>query len=385
MKKRRNFIKTMLKGLAAILVIGGCFAYAMFQGGFVSWFLFYSVIIVGLIMTISILFPASFTPSRTLGRATCYSGEAVEVTITVKKRRLQPFMYLTVEDAVPSHVGQATDTRAMFFFTTASTLSFTYRLSNLKRGCYSFHDIHLTSSDFFGWFERRQKVKAETELFVYPRYHQLGDVQAFQTPNHTNGVSATSSFKDEERSLAGVRSYVPGDRLTSINWKQSARRKELMTKEFETYEGKRTIIAFDPYRRTVTPEQFEDVVEQVASIASTFIQANVESQLATFHNNQHWLIEELQAHTWEKVLRMLASVEAYPQPAPTIHPIYSQWTNQTVIYVCAELDQQVMHTIERLALESIDLKVCLLEFEPEQISLAEQLRVKGIEPIYMTS
>lgn len=66
-------------------------------------------------MTISVLFPASFTPNRTLGRATCYSGEAVEVTITVKKRRLQPFMYLTVEDAVPSHAGQATDTRAMFF------------------------------------------------------------------------------------------------------------------------------------------------------------------------------------------------------------------------------------------------------------------------------
>ncbi|MFK3939126.1 DUF58 domain-containing protein [Alkalihalobacillus sp. NPDC078783] len=385
MRKRRHLIQTMLKGLAAILVVGGCFTYAMFQGGFVSWFLFYSVIIVGLIMTISILFPAVFTPNRTLARTTCYSGEAVEVTITVKKHRFQPFMYLTVEDSVPSHIGQVTDTRAMFFFTTAKTLSFTYRLSNLKRGCYDFHDIHLTSSDFFGWFEKRQKVNVDTELVVYPRYHKIGDIQAFQTPNHSNGVSATSSLKDEERSLAGVRRYVPGDRLTSINWKQSARRKELMTKEFETYEGKRTIIAFDPYRQTVTPKQFEDVVEQVASIASTFIQANVDSQIAAYHNNQHWMIEDLQAHTWERVLRMLATIESNHQPAPSIHPIYSQWTNQTVIYICAELDQKVIHTIERLALEKIDVKVCLLEFEPEQVSLAEQLRVKGIEPIYMTS
>ncbi|MBM0067565.1 DUF58 domain-containing protein [Alkalicoccobacillus gibsonii] len=385
MRKRRLFIQTFLKGLAGVLVVGGSFAYAMFQGGFVSWFLFYSVMIVGLVMTISILIPATFTPSRTLGRSTCYSGEAVEVTITVKKHRFQPFMYLTVEDVVPSHLGQATDTRAMFFFTAARTLTFTYRLSSLKRGSYVFHDIHLTSSDFFGWFERKQKIRVETEFVVYPRYYQLGDVQAFQTPNHSNGVSATSSFKDEERSLAGVRSYVPGDRLTSINWKQSARRKELMTKEFETYEGKRTIIAFDPYRSTVKPEQFEDVVEQVASIASTFIQANVESQLAAFHKNQHWITEELQAFTWEKVLRMLASIQANQQPAPIIHPIYRQWTNQTVIYICAELDQQVIHTIERLALEGIEVKVCLLEFEPDQISLAEQLRIKGIEPIYMTS
>lgn len=357
----------------------------MFQGGFVSWFLFYSVIIVGLMITFSVLVPASFTPTRSLKRTTCYTDEAVDVTITVKKHRLQPFIYLTVEDDVPSGAGLVTDTRAMFFFTPAKTLSFTYRVTGLKRGCYVFQDIHLTSSDFFGWFERKQKVEVETELVVYPRYHQLGDVQAFQTPNNSNGLTTTSSFKDEERSLAGVRGYVPGDRLTSINWKQSAKRRELMTKEFETYEGQRTIVAFDPYQSTVPPEKFEDVVEQVASIAFTFIEANVESQLAVFHTSQHWLVEELQPHTWEKGLRLLASVEPGSQPAPMLHPIYSQWANQTVIYVCAELDHQVIHTIERLAVEKIDVKVCLLEFEPEQISLAEQLRTKGIEPIYITS
>ncbi|UTW70466.1 DUF58 domain-containing protein [Anaerobacillus sp. HL2] len=38
---------------------------------------------------------------------------------------------------------------------------------------------------------------------------------------------------DDITSVAGSREYVPGDRLTSIDWKVTARVNKLMTKEFE--------------------------------------------------------------------------------------------------------------------------------------------------------
>src|SRR5699024_3733360 len=38
---------------------------------------------------------------------------------------------------------------------------------------------------------------------------------------------------DRSSYISGVRQYVPGDRLSSIHWKQSAKQDALMTKEFD--------------------------------------------------------------------------------------------------------------------------------------------------------
>ncbi|PIB53426.1 hypothetical protein, partial [Pseudomonas sp. 2822-17] len=44
-KTRRvlNSVKLLLRGLFVIGIFAALFSYAMFQGGFVSWFLFYTI------------------------------------------------------------------------------------------------------------------------------------------------------------------------------------------------------------------------------------------------------------------------------------------------------------------------------------------------------
>ncbi|MCM2676943.1 DUF58 domain-containing protein [Alkalicoccobacillus plakortidis] len=385
MRSKLDPIYPILKGVCGLLLLAGCFAYAMFQGGFVSWFLFYSVLIIGTMIVLSVLFTSRISTKRILQKKSYYAGEDVEIEIEISKRMFQPFIYLRIQDIVPANLGQAIGAQAMFFFSFSKKLSFSYHITELKRGHFEFEEMQITTSDFFGWFERKQRVKEATEMTVFPRYSQLGDISSFQTRQQTKGITAKPSYKDEDRSLSGVRNYVPGDRLTSINWKQSAKREELMTKEFETYEGNATIIAFDPYAPQLTYEAFELVVEQVASVASTFLESKIESQLAVYTHENEWIVEDLQVHTWEKGLRLLATVQAHSQTAPEAHRIYRQWANRTVFYICAQLDEAVIKTLEKLALEKADLKVCLLEMEPDQVSLAERLRHKGIEPIYMTS
>ncbi|MDQ0208470.1 DUF58 domain-containing protein [Alkalicoccobacillus murimartini] len=383
MRNSFRFLIPMMKGLAGLLILGGCFAYAMFQGGFVSWFLFYSVLMVGLFIMVSVLFTIRFSPERVIKQKTLYAGEHVEVEVVLRKKVFQPFIYLRIKDLAPSQVGSVSGEEAMFFFSFSKQLSFRYDIHSLKRGIHTLEKMEITTSDFFGWFERVHTIHVPTKMTVFPRYKQLGDISTLQSPQHISGLTAKPSFREEDRSLAGVRNYVPGDRMTSINWKQSARRKELMTKEFETHEGQATILAFDAYASKKSYEEFERVVEQVASITSTFLQSQVECQLAVHF--QDWVVEDIQAHSWEKNLTLLATVEANKECAPSIHPMYRQWKNRTVFYICAQLDERVFKTLEGLVLENARVKVCLLEMEPDQVSYADRLRNKGMEPIYMTS
>lgn len=372
-----------LKGIFGFILLAGCFAYAMFQGGFVSWFLFYSVSIVGVLIFLSSLFTTRIVPQRKLSADTFYTGDNVEVEVTFQKKLLQPFVYLRVQDIVPQSLGHSSGHQAMFFLSFKRNLTFRYQIHQLKRGHHNFKEMEVTTSDFFGWFERKHKVPAEMKLLVFPRYHKLGDVSAFQSQKQGQGFMAQPSFKEAEKSLAGVRDYVPGDRMTSINWKQSAKKKQLMTKEFETYQGKSTVIAFDPFSSKIPFKDFERCVEQVASIASTFIDAQIDCELAI--HLEDWTVEEIKLHTWTTALSLLSTVDQNSNPAPVFHRMYKQWTNRTVYYICPQINEQVFSTLERLVIEKVDVKACLIEMEPDQVKMADRLRHKGIETIFISS
>ncbi|TSB44670.1 DUF58 domain-containing protein [Alkalicoccobacillus porphyridii] len=383
MKRKLSKLSPFFKGLAGILLLAGCYAYAMFQGGFVSWFLFYSVLLIGVLIGSSILFTTQIVPQRKVLSTTLYSGDSVEIDIMFRRKIFQPFTYLRVQDIVPKKIGTSSGQQAMFFLTLSKNMTFRYQIHNLRRGLYQFDELEVTVSDFFGWFERKQRVSAHTEVRVFPRYSKLGHAEAFQSQQQAQGMQVQPSFREEERSLAGVRDYVAGDRLTSIDWKQSARKRQLMTKEFETYQGKSTIIAFDPYGPSVTDKAFEKAVEQVASMASTFIDAQIDSELAVYFDD--WKHERIKSSTWISALTLLSTVQKNTSPAPSFHRVYEQWSNRSVYYVCPCLDERAFSTLERLVMERADVKVCLLEMEPEQIKIADRLRNKGIETIFISS
>jgi hypothetical protein len=75
----------------------------------------------------------------------------------------------------------------------------------------------------------------------------------------------------------GVRDYQPGDRFSWINWKASAKRNVLMTKEFEQRQSHDVFVVMD----CVPDKHFEPVVSFTASLLRAILKKGAQTGLLT--------------------------------------------------------------------------------------------------------
>ncbi len=110
--------------------------------------------------------------------------------------------------------------------------SYRARTRLVERGIFSLGPTEVASGDLFGLFPVTRSVPSDGSLLVYP---MMVDVEAFISPPGLlpGGEALRLRTHHVTPNSAGVREYVPGDPLNRIHWLSTARRNELITKEFE--------------------------------------------------------------------------------------------------------------------------------------------------------
>jgi uncharacterized protein (DUF58 family) len=140
-----------------------------------------------------------------------------------------------------------------------------------RRGRYRFRDLDIGTRSPFGIVEHRVTIPLADEIVVYPRIGQLTRrwylIQRQSTENRRGQRHDRSAQQIEYH---GLRDYRSGDSPRWVHWRTSARRGELMVKEFEQQNEQDLAILVDPWlpRSKATYEQRESV-EQVISFAAT--------------------------------------------------------------------------------------------------------------------
>jgi len=140
-----------------------------------------------------------------------------------------------------------------------------------KRGKYVFRDLDLGTRAPFGIVEHRVTLPLTDEIVVYPKIGQLSrrwfQLQR-QAMESRRGKSHDRSAQQVE--YHGLRDYRSGDSPRWIHWRTTARRNELMVKEFEQHNEQDVAILVDPWlpRIKASPGQ-RDAVELAISFAAT--------------------------------------------------------------------------------------------------------------------
>jgi len=100
------------------------------------------------------------------------------------------------------------------------------------RGEYALGPTQLNSGDPFGLFRKRKIIQAQQSLLVLPYFLPL---KRFPNPRGdlSGGRAQRHSTQEITPYAAGVRDYQPGDSLSRIHWRSTARRNRLIVKEFE--------------------------------------------------------------------------------------------------------------------------------------------------------
>lgn len=255
--------------IGIIVVLAGAFAYARFQGGAVSWTVFYMVLPFGLYGIFLYIYPLrAVTAEREVGRREIPYGSPLRSTVRLQRRFMFPLLYISVKEVAQSAT-QIPMPSKLFVWGFRRRKEWTYETAPLKRGEHVLEGIEIEAADFFGWMRKRRFIPLRQSVTVLPKVTDMREVPS--AASEERGSAAASFASVKESSVAtGIRDYQPGDRLSRIHWPAFARTGELHSKELEDRRAQDLLLVLDG---SPSP-QFEEQVGFAASILKKSVETH---------------------------------------------------------------------------------------------------------------
>ncbi|MBN2025540.1 MAG: DUF58 domain-containing protein [Actinobacteria bacterium] len=149
------------------------------------------------------------------------------------------------EKESPADVGG----RASFLITRidgGGEASFSYLRGKLRRGVYENWPGYFYSEGILGLARHSSRLEVESQLTVLPHYEELGSFPLVDSFLHHQKTSQEYSCKKGVGiDYYGVREFRSGDPLRHVHWKTTARRGELVVREFEQETGTPLVVLID--------------------------------------------------------------------------------------------------------------------------------------------
>ncbi len=143
----------------------------MFQGGFVSWFLFYAflpfTVYAGLV---AVYPPRAFQVTRDVSSAQLTSGDRLSVTIRLTRRLPFPLTYMVIEDVMPETLGERRSAKQLVFPWFQRKLTLQYESPQVPRGEHHLHTIRVRTGDVLGLLDKTASFSVTDTVLVFPAY-----------------------------------------------------------------------------------------------------------------------------------------------------------------------------------------------------------------------
>lgn len=154
------------------------------------------------------------------------------------------------------------------------TVRFEQQLLLRQRGRYAWQPLRAGSGYPFGLAQRTVRLTPATDLIVLPRLGRLhrGRLKRFLTctaPLAERLQRASRALPTAQAEFHGLRPFRGGDSPRSIHWRTSARRGELMVREYENGTTDNLVLVFDPWLPTQALPGLFAPLEEALSLAAT--------------------------------------------------------------------------------------------------------------------
>ena len=376
MKKWRAFFEQSKYFLTVSLLMIITFCFTMFQGSFVSWFIFFTVSPFLVYAFIFLLVKENIIRmERKIEPGRVESGKSATVTVSVERKTFFPFAYMVIEELVNNEElikSKEQGTRSVTFVGFKRKFEWNYTLENLPRGEHKFLGVEIVFYDFFGWAQKRILVEKEQMVLVYPRVKEM-KYASLQTKLDVGTMMSPYSVVKDTSMAVGLREYVPGDRFSWIHWKSFAKTQKLQSKEFEDRQSQELLLMLhaDP------SPLFEEKIELVASMIQTIVRGRGElSFVSTSRPTKVFSLIQNEKQL-DQVMQYLAAV----QPGEEENLYWQQNAKQiaTLLYVTSTVTEELLQTLSSVVKSCICFVVAE---EPPSVAVYAQ-RFKQIQIIYV--
>ncbi|MFC7687228.1 DUF58 domain-containing protein [Ureibacillus sp. GCM10028918] len=383
MRKLKAYLRGGGRFVIIILLAITTFSYAMFQGGFVSWFVFYSLtpfLLYSLLLSFAPIkideLHREITPSR------LHRGDSAKVSVSFRNKTWIPLIFMTVEEVGTDHLSgkYQGNFSQIYFVGWKRKFEWSYELDDLKRGKMQFQGIQFTFTDFFGWTVRTKMIEENKSVVILPKLTTI-KYKPLQMQFEHGGVAAQFSMVKDTSLVTGIRDYQSGDRYSWIHWKSFAKNETLRTKEFEDRQTQDLFLAIDQS----SAKNFEYAVDLTASLLQSVIVNHGDiSFLST--GEKRGIFPKLKSQSrLEKVMQHLAVIK--PDSIEMIDSILAKEmgliNSATLVLVTGELSKELKDFFMNSAKFARGI-VCFVVAGKGQKVIEKRLSAGNVKVIHIT-
>ncbi|QDU81297.1 hypothetical protein Pla110_30380 [Polystyrenella longa] len=199
------------------------------------------------------------------------AGEKIAVNIEyTNKSRFRSAWVMVVRDTI-NHQTESLQAEVLIArIMPQKTASAYYDFRPMRRGIYRFGPLEVLTSSPLGMVERGHIFDLEDKLAVYPRTGKLTSIWKKERSHAAELVQQKQTrkgvFDDEYHSM---REYRPGDNPRAIHWRTSARRNEVIVREFHQSRDDDVLLMVDLWLPKNPTEHHLELTETAVSFAAT--------------------------------------------------------------------------------------------------------------------
>ena len=309
-------------------------------------------------------------------------GEQYEIRNTGRLTAL--WLEIRDESGIPGTTGS----RVLAWIRGGQQRFYRSRTRLVKRGVFPLGPTNLISGDLFGLFQVSKQIPSEGSLLVYP---PMVDIHDFPNPPGllTGGEALRRKTHQVTPNAAGIREYAPGDPMGRIHWKSTARRDELMVKEFELDPQAEVWIFLDMHagvqsaspiaalqsaahlwleteKVTLIPSTEEYAVSITASVARHYLSRGRAVGLVSNALHVDVISPEKGGRQLEKILEFLALLKAngnLPLPGLIAQEAQQIPRGSTVVLITPSVDSRIALSMDQLVRLGLHPVAILLDAE----------------------
>ena len=171
-----------------------------------------------------------------------------ENTVRVRVRNETRFpLRMEVRDTPPEQVPNDLHDLPLAFTVPPNTRhAATYTLSPLARGDYDFGDLFVRVRGRLGMIQRQRQIQASQRVKVYPNMKEAQRFNLLARRGRLQQVGIRKArLQGAGREFESLRDYQPDDELRRIDWKATARRGDLVSRQYEVEKSQNVMLVLD--------------------------------------------------------------------------------------------------------------------------------------------
>ncbi|MFW9918691.1 MAG: DUF58 domain-containing protein [Candidatus Thorarchaeota archaeon] len=220
---------------AGVLFLTSGFSFANFYLTLLGVYL-----IIGLVVTLP-LFAMTANLSgievdRQIDKVKVFSGDFLRVKVTIKNSSKRHFDFIEVHDQYPELWILAIGANFIASrIQPGGSITFSYILQVRMRGRYYLGPTEVIMRDRLGLHYYKRILKEQTEVLVYPTWKDVRRLEALGKQRQLGLMFGAHRTKvvGMGTDFTGFREYQTGDSFRNIDWKTSAKRGDLVIRQYE--------------------------------------------------------------------------------------------------------------------------------------------------------